>query len=277
MRRLEKVLDRSVGRRPSRSPRWKQLRGQIWIGHAIYLSGLTEADFASKYLRKPNGRQTDALRRWLTGKSHPERVSAVKLEADLPGTLAVFDWPIFPLLDNAELSEAKIARLMADIPQLKSPGTIVFKFQNAPPTVWFGDSTEAVARGDIWGLTLAVWAARRAEAVRDEHAHLEHCKSMYRALPKVLQTPWIAKALPLLRESLTDVRRGFYYSMAMFDVDWSVIARQAADPMFEPRRERRPKDPVTGRFLEIEDPILPAKLIRGTDVARRLKKSGRRP
>lgn len=275
MIRLTEKLDILVGRRASRSPRWKRLRGQIWIGHAIYRSGLTEAEFASRYLRKPNGRQTNALHRWLSGKSHPERVSAVKLEADLPGTLEVFDWPCFPLLDSAELSEAKIARLMAHIPQLKNPGMVVFKFQDALPTAWLGDSSVAVARGDIWGLTLAVWAARLAEAGRDEHAHLEHCKNMYRALPKVLQTPWIAKALPSLKECLADVQRGFHYSKAMFDVDWSVIARQAADPMFEPCREWRPKDPATGRFLDIEDPILPAKLISGIEVARRSKKSNR--
>jgi hypothetical protein len=257
-------LERFSGTKPSRTPRWKQLRGMVWLDYAIHRSEITGSEFASRYLRSPSGRQTDALQRWLTGKAHPERVSAIKLERVLPGTLEVFDWPLFPLLDRAELSEAKIASLMARfVKWAYPPGLTCFEFPNASPIVWTGDSTLAVARGGIWGLTLAIWAARQAEVRFDEHAHLEHCHNMYRALPKVLQNPWVTRARPLLKECLEDVRSGFLYSKMMFDVDWDVINRQVADPTFEPCRERRPRDPRTLRFVDIEDPILPAIVIPG--------------
>lgn len=59
------------------------------------------------------------------------------------------------------------------------------------------------------------------------------------------------------------------FSAFMFDVDWPVIWRQVDDPAHEPNRLKRPRNPATGRFVDIEDPIMDAQIIPGAEVRKK--------
>jgi hypothetical protein len=61
-----------------------------------------------------------------------------------------------------------------------------------------------------------------------------------------------------------------FYATLFFDIDREIILRQADDCAYEPCRELRTRDPDTGSFIEIEDPVLPATFIPGV-VARKMK------
>jgi hypothetical protein len=68
------------------------------------------------------------------------------------------------------------------------------------------------------------------------------------------------------------IRLRDFYALLFFDIDREIILRQADDSTHEPCRELRPIDPATGCFVEIEDPVLPATFIPGTQ-ARAMKQS----
>lgn len=83
-----------------------------------------------------------------------------------------------------------------------------------------------------------------------------------------LREPWLAEYATEFFKLTEAIRARSLYSSYLFDVDFDVIKRQAMDPTYEPVRELRPQDPVTGRFQEVDDPVLQAHVIPGRKHAR---------
>jgi hypothetical protein len=67
-----------------------------------------------------------------------------------------------------------------------------------------------------------------------------------------------------------------HLSAALFDVDWDVISRQETDPSITLCRWKRTRCPSTGRFEELEDPILEAEIVPGLEVKRRIAVKAKR-
>ncbi|EQD48937.1 hypothetical protein B1A_13873, partial [mine drainage metagenome] len=125
------------------------------------------------------------------------------------------------------------------------------------------DTSSLVRRGDIWGFIAAIWVARMCEAQGELDYHFTAFMDVYRAAPAALKEPWLASHADQLFALLETVRYREPSTFIMFDVDLDIIKRQASDPIHEPLREYRPRDPLTWRFVEIEDPVLLAHWIPG--------------
>jgi len=277
----ETVLDllRKLSREaPPRQTSWRKLRGAIWLDHAQWKSGLDDKAFAERYIQRGRS-ESNLVVKWRAGVTLPSRSSATALERQLPGTAAMFNLPLYELLADQPLPPAFVARMIRSVRKENEygwewnfPGVASRRFSTRPD-----DSEVLVSVGDIWGLTAVIALVRQAEIRGDGLSHIELCKDMYRALPAVLKLPWVAPSAKLLQNCINQIRARIPLSEAMFDVDWSVITRHAADPAYEPDRERRSIDPQTRRFVDFEDPILEAKLVRGLEVKRqRLTRERRR-
>ena len=264
---LSDLLRELAGEAAPRRTSWRKLRGAIWLDHAQWVSGLDLKAFAERFIHRGRS-ESNLVQKWKSGTTLPSRASAISLEKLLPGTQVMFDLPLYELLADAPISLSNVDKVIAlhrkkvDFGhQWSFPGARSSRISMLPD-----DSAALVARGDIWGLTAIVALVRRAEAAGETLSHIELCKDMYRALPAVLKHPWAAPSTELLRDCINRVRARMYLSVVMFDVDWSVINDHASNPAYEPDRERRPIDPETHRFIEFEDPVLEAQLIRGSAV-----------
>ncbi|WP_081126290.1 hypothetical protein [Metallibacterium scheffleri] len=176
------------------------------------------------------------------------------------------------LLEDRPFTVQELRKLFAPYRETRVP-LIVWRFPNDEelrerrhwvPTLHEKDTSSLVRRGDIWGFIAAVWVARMCEAQGELDYHFTACMDVYRAAPAALKESWLAPHVDQLFKLLETVRYREISTFIMFDVDLDIIKRQASDPNHEPIREYRPRDPLTHRFVEIEDPVLPAHWIPGT-------------
>lgn len=256
----------------------KRLRTTAWLNYALTQSGcVTWPEFDKLYVER--GRSRSQLgEKWRKGTVEPQRRSAMKVNEGLPGTLAVFDSPLWVLLENRPFSQSEIERIMSDYRPEKSrcipffwlfPDDEVRWTQwRCAPTLTVLDTGGLVHRGDMWGFIALLWTMRYAEAVGDQELHHRASEDMYRAMPMALREPWLAEYATEFFKLTEAIRARSMYSFYLFDVDFDVIKRQAMDPTYEPVRELRPQDPVTGRFQEVDDPVLQAHVIPGRKHAR---------
>lgn len=253
----------------------KRLRTTAWLDGARKLAACPSwPEFDKMYVERGRSR-SNLGEKWRKGIVEPSRYSAEKLEDRLPGTLAVFDSPLWVLLENRPFSQSEVAKIMSDYrPQKASDLPFFWLFPNdevqwkqrrCAPTLSMRDTGGLVHRGDMWGFLALLWTMRYAEADGDQELHHLASEDMYRAMPMAIREPWLADHATTLFELTEAIRARRSYSFYLFDVDFDVIKRQATDPTYEPVREHRPWDARTGRFQEVEDPVLPAHVISGRE------------
>lgn len=255
----------------------KRLRTTAWLDDARTRAGCTSwPEFDKMYVERGRSR-SNLGEKWRKGIVEPSRYSAEKLEERLPGTLAVFDSPLWVLLENRRFGQSEVERIMSACRPQKASGLPFFwlfpgdevrwKQWRCLPTLIMRDTGGLAHRGDMWGFLALLWTVRYAEADGDQELHHLASEDMYRAMPMAIREPWLAEHATVLFELTEAIRARSLYSYCLFDVDFDVIKRQAIDPTYEPVRELRPRDPLTGRFQKVEDPVLPAQIIPGRERA----------
>jgi hypothetical protein len=256
-------------RQPLRSAA-RQLRGRAWLTNALQISGLSKVEFGQQFVYRGRTR-SNVVDRWLQGDAIPKRHSALAVEKLLPGTLAVYDYPLFAWLEDRPMSRREASKLLSPYRQPEH-SLIVWKLPNDEelrarrhwvPTLCIQDTHSLFCRGDFWGFQIIVGLVRLAEAEGSAESHWMGCEDMYRALPAALKEPWLRPHADLLCACIEQIRSRSGITRMLFDVDMETIKRQALDPEHETIREYRPRDPETFRFVDLEDPILEAHVIPG--------------
>lgn len=275
------VLRNFTKRRSTAGPEIS-LRGRAWLSQALHQSGLDIRSFAARHVYGDRS-ESNLVDKWVSGSVSPTKQSVRLVEKTLPGSAWVFHLPLWRLLVGRPLGPRetkKIAsRCLAVYPGVKLwrfPGDAEGDTAVRTPPVIYPDVQGLVARGDLWGFIGAIIRVREVEALGEALAHCEASKYMFRALPGALRLPWLRPHAAELLQCLNCVRSRMFYSAIMYDVDEEVILRQADDPAHQPWREARRLDPLTHRFEDIEDPILPAQLIPGSLVRERVLAARRR-
>lgn len=227
---------RSHERRP-RQAQWRAVRGRLWLDHAVWLSGLTDKDFERTHVQRGRA-ASNLMLKWQAGDVLPSSASAVALEKQLPGTLWVFELPLFTMLENRTLARREILqatknwrvtrRHPAD-PEWKLPPDSLGRTVHAPI-----DTASLVARGDIWGLAGIVASARMAELAHDEHWHSFAMMDAFRALPALYRSPWSRRAIRSLFELLLDQQARMAYSRLTFAASMEKIEMLANIEGYEP-------------------------------------------
>ncbi|WP_156969984.1 hypothetical protein [Arenimonas malthae] len=220
--------------------------------------------------------------KWADGSTALSRGSAVKLEKVAPGTLEVFDLPLLPLLAQRPLSEGEIFTLLLPYRRAQKAGghseLLPWQFPDEQERIRYKDFVPIMSVTDTENLFLygtphsfsaLLGIARLAESKGDVMLHLRAFQGIYRSLPFILRAPWFHQNRSELIELLHSIRCRMHLSAALFDVDWDVISRQETDPTITLCRWRRPRCSVTGRFVDLEDPILEAEIVPGLEVKRR--------
>jgi hypothetical protein len=266
---------RTIVRQQERKGAEVDLRGRVWLQHVQHQNQLTPTQIGRALYGERS--VSNLVAKWLLGSVSPTRHSALAIERKYPGSLWVFDLPLWPLLKDAPISSLTVQRLKR--PYLDNSGILpMWKFpvddddiwrRRVPPAFAF-DTGGLVARNDLWGLVGVVMQVRLYEATGATERYLDACQDMVRALPGALRLPWIRPFADQMIDCVDRIRFRDFYATLFFDIDREIILRQADDCAYEPCRELRTRDPDTGSFIEIEDPVLPATFIPGV-VARKMK------
>lgn len=236
-----------------------KLRTLLWLHQGIHVCGSVECFRQVIYAGKGDSKLVE---KWIRGKSHPRSDTAARLDESVAGLFPVFR--LAELLRNRPLSAESIEKIMAPF-RTDATGEDVWVFPNDDTHRVDGrfkshfdreDTRAFVERGDMYGFLAIVAAVRMEEADGDGRDYRRFCADMYRAIPAILKIPWVAPARALLEQCVDAIRFRYAYSATTLSVDWNVIERQAADAAFEPNRELRKRDPETGRFVELEDPVV---------------------
>lgn len=257
---------------------WHRFRGKTTLSYAICKSGVPEDKFGAKYVYK-NRSDSKIMDKWLTGKAAMYRLSAASLNKQIEGITAFFDLPLFELLADEPISERRINSLLKQYRATKLEGApiVYWKLPNyyerlsdktLIPVVLQFDTHGLFTYNDIYSFTALVGVVRIAEARGDADLHLSAFKDLVRSLPSVLRLPWIARHADMLFELIERLKARMFFTLIMFDIDMDIIWKQANDPNHQPVRVRRPRDPITLRFVDLEDPVLDAEIIFGSEVKR---------
>lgn len=234
------------------------MRGIAWLIHALQVSGATPTEFAEAYVHR--GRSDSGLmRKWLSGKSHPVRHSALQVEKLLPRTLWVFDLDIWGLLKNVPISNSAVERIIGLYSResyWRFPEDTGPRSSERSVLAEINDTQRLVYRGDFWGFFGALATARFYETTADDISYKSALMDTFRALPGALKEPWLRPLGEHLMDQLLTLKSRRFSVSLMFGVDERIIFRQADDPGFEPHRDWRGMDPATRNATELEDPIV---------------------
>lgn len=222
------------------------------------LNGLA-VEYIDKFAR------TGLVYKWETGKTLATLRSVKRISKELPETLDTYNLPLFSLLENRRLSSAQVRKLLQGylstdewlFPYAFPNDDELRKQHRFVPTLALDDSKSLFARGDIYGFTVILALVWEAEAKGGAAEHWMHAANLYRAIPNVCRIPWFRRNLSLLRECVETIhcRGSVPHALLEFDVDWNVIQNQIEAPTHETIREKRSRDPVTLRYVDLEDLI----------------------
>lgn len=255
----------------------KRLRTRAWLDYAYRQSQCGSwSEFDEKYVARGRTR-SNLAEKWRKGSVELTRFSVAKIDKLLPGTLAVFESPLWLLLENRPFSKFEVKKVMGEYRPDTTSGLPFFwlfpgdeeqwRQWRCAPTLSIYDIDGLVRRGDTWGFIALLWTLRYAEADGDQLLHHVAAEGMYRAMPMAIREPWLSNHVDELIKLTETIRARYPYTFYLFDVDFDVIKRQAADPTYEPVRELRRRDPASEYFEAVEDPVLPAHVIPGKEWA----------
>lgn len=200
------------------------------------------------------------MAKWRSGEVIPSRASAVALERDVPGTLWLFDLPLFPFLADQQIRRADVRRAIEPwrIEKLHElgPDWELPPDDDGRSRYYLADTSAFVHRGDIWGLAALVALMRQAEVDGDQQGHCAASMNAFRALPALMQTPWCAPSAHSLFELLIGLQRRMPYSFACFEASWNIIQELSHRGDYQPDPQKRRFNSARP-YAMYPDPIVP--------------------
>jgi len=263
----------------TKSSEWRTLRSRVTLSFAVMSSGLDERAFAREHVYR--GRTDSRLfDKWRSDETALSRISAERLDRSLPGTAELFSLPLFELLSAAPLGVRRIRQLLHRYraPPTSSAFAPYWRLhrgsrsdrRNASVYVYLEEDTHSLFESNSLDAFIIILGVVRMSEVRgDELKHQLALQDLFRSLPAVLRLPWFRVHAEVLIELIEKIRGKVWNSVLMFDVDMEAIWHQTDDLEHQPRYELRPTDPQTGRVIELQDPILHAEVLLGSEVRRK--------
>jgi hypothetical protein len=205
---------------------------------------------------------TRQVYKWLKGKNCITKSKAKQVDTKVPGSLEVFNLPLFDLLKNSTIRKAELDRILSDY--IDSSDELLFwrlperykgRNDGTPiPIIHHENLDMLYQRGGVFSFIAILYIVRRSEAEGDTFMHLEAVKYAYKSFPSLARHPdfihhWrdILKAFQLIHLRVTT-------SFLLVRPDIDIIKNQIEAERFITLREHRPSHPITHRFEDNEPP-----------------------
>lgn len=254
-----------VGQQRNKRTRVKVLQGKVWLSYVLWKTNFFPAEFARCYLSSPDGTTSGLIYKWINGEATPSGRSVDGVARHLLGSDWIYRLPLWQLLEDRPITNGYVRRLLEPYRRNPEESFEAWSFpendscedpsRRFPPVLYHFDSDMLFARGDLYGFMGILGLVREAEALRDEHGYRYYLAQLFRAFPAVARLTWIRPHLEIFIECLERLQSRTPSTFVRVSVRWDVIRRQIEADTYETRREYRPRDPVSGRFLDLEDPV----------------------
>lgn len=227
LRRLVEAANRPEHEAAERRVPWAKLRGDTWLNYVMSKTQWSWADLKQELGK--NRARSHLVDRWRNEEVCPYRVSAQKLDKRVPGSLALFDLPMWGLLGLGPKTEREIQRLEG---LAKSSGPLPDEigatvgmdnaYRGCYPEVLYGPAS-LVMEGSLCSFNELILRARRAEAQFNDREHADYIESLYMLFPTIAKISYFAPNAVGLAQAISDLHHRVEWSRASIGVDWNVI------------------------------------------------------
>ena len=221
---------------------WSRLRGDVWLRYVMLQTKWSWQDLKDE-LRK-NRARSELVEKWRAGEVNPSRVSAQKIEEHAPGSLALFDLPMWGLLGTGPKTEREIERLLkkaedsGPLPdQIDATIGMDNAYRGAYPEALYGPLSLVMDRS-LASFNRLIVLTREAEAGFDDRRHAQLIESLYLLFPTIAKFPYFAPSTIGLAQAISDLHGRVEWSRASFGVDWNVLHAAIDSPDDESEREK---------------------------------------
>ena len=227
LRKLVEAANRPEHEAAARRVPWAKLRGDTWLNYVMSKTQWSWADLKQELGK--NRARSHLVDRWRNEEVNPYRVSAQKLDKRVPGSLALFDLPMWGLLGPGPKTKREIQRL-EEIAESSGPlpdeiGATVGRdnaYRGCYPEMLYG-SASLVMEGSLRSFNELILRVRRAEAHFNDRDHADNIASLYMLFPTIAKLPYFAPSTVGLAQAISDLHHRVEWSRASVGVDWNVI------------------------------------------------------
>lgn len=213
-----------------------QLRGLTWLHAALHGEGLNPHAFSRKYMDE-NSVTSRLIYKWLDRSASPSRRLVENISVQLPKYFALYDLPLFRLLDSRTLTTQQIfdevkryRHVSQGIPCWRFPGDNERNVATVKKYTPIYFSERLLLRGDIYGFMAITALARWADAIGNDELFLCYCANAYRAYPIIARSPEFRSQEDLLKVCLAGLSNRRYVTRALLKINWDTINEQINDP-----------------------------------------------
>lgn len=290
MKTTTEKLKRIHGSKPSRKTPAKIFQTRVWLENIFATHHIGLKEFEQRI--RGAGEKSYLPTKWLKGLNCASRNAANKVEKIFPGSIDIYNLPLYDLIENKPLTKKSVFAL-TNCYHSSSKNLYTWKFPNdwgvtpssgdshkkfkpvdnlpdwQVPNDGYGgmlspllppplreDSNALVSRGDIFGFISIIALIREAECNLDHEAFQLHIMNAYRALPAVARLKVFKRRWHELLDLLKSLHSRVPLSQLSFRADKDILKQQIEAEFYITTREIRPRDPTTFRFIENPDPVV---------------------
>jgi hypothetical protein len=246
----------------NRSETWKRLRGKAWLNYVMQSQswGWPELNAAIDIHQSRSG----LTRRWQNGDCCPSRLSVGKLQSSVPGSLELFDNPVWNLLRPRDISAKQACQAIEEYHSgLAEYSVYRFPIPHSASGMRSSivprhphDSEALYRRADIHAFAIAIGLVRWAEAERIDEVHAYHLGNAYRMLPAVARAFYLKDCFAELSDALRALHARLDYSATRVSVDWPLLRRQFDSEHFDTTITRRGRTSLNDDYGIHSDPVI---------------------
>ena len=260
------ILRQLVGARLPRKTCVTVFQTRIWLENIFRLTRMNSAEFQEWHAG--DNESSNIVLKWLKGKTCVTQTTVNRIETRLNiHSDDIFNLPLYRLLENKPLTLTEIKKLIKPY-DTQETMRVAWRFPNdedlyskrlARPILHRDDSNSLAERGDLYGFIAILALVRESEAINDCESHLFHMSNLFRALPGACRKqPFYRRWKELLGLIITIQTRKMT-TYGLIKPDKGILESQIKAKQHIMLREMCPRDPITGRFILPEDPVIRAK------------------
>lgn len=248
------------GQSGTREPKYSEidiLKTQVWLGSLLLRNDLSLKDLSQIYYgrREPTG----TIRNWSEGKHIANRASVERIERHFRGSSAVFDLPVFDLL-NRTISKRTLTQLFEQYTKnhigktWNFPIDSFFHKEKYEQFIYRDNSKALLNFGGVFGFIGILMLLREAELNKDATTHFLLLQDAYRALPGFCRHRYFRDHWEKFFESFYSIHFNMYLSAMFLLPKIDIIEKQIfSDPNIT-SKQLRPQFSSGGCFDEPELP-----------------------
>ncbi len=236
------------------------LKTRVWVETILQDKHISRIEF--QRILHPD-EPTGSVLRWLRGQQIVKSDTVDKHAMLSQLAVSIYHMPVFRLLEPT-ISRGELTQLFKQY-TIDSPITR-WAFDNLEPfilsendrarLILVDDSDGLFRMGGVYGFIGILMLLRKAELDKDASRHFELMKDAYRAFPGFCRNRHFKSHWKEFLDALICIHGNMHTSSMLIKPRIGIIRQQIYAKEHITERSLRPRSPVDGTFIELEDPFV---------------------